>query len=196
MLKHRLVLACLLIFSVAVLSACGSGANDESQIEEAIETAATSSDPADCAKLETQRFMEQTDKSKGSEAVESCEEEASEKEGVEEAVVSDVEVEGSKATAEAALTGSPFDGQKVVIALVKEDDQWKLDRIVRFTAFNPSKLTAFFAREFGKSSSGVNKAQANCVVDSLEGASKAELEEILLSPSPKGFEELAGHCFS
>lgn len=196
MLIRRLALLSLLILSVAGLAACGSGASDESQVEGAIETAAASNDPADCKELLTQSFMEQTDKSKGSEAVESCEEEASQDEGVEKAIVSKVKVEGSKATADAALTGSPFDGQQVEIALVKDGDQWKLDQITRFTAFNPAKVTAFFTRELSKPSSETSKARANCVIDSVERASKVKLEEILLSPSPKGFEELVGSCFS
>jgi len=194
---RRFVFACLLIASVFALVACGSSSpSDESQIEEAIETSAASSDPADCKKLSTQNFMEQTDKSSGSEAVKSCEEEAKKEEGVEKAVVSNVEVEGSKATAEAALSGGVFDGQEVEIALVKEGEQWKLDEIARFTSFDSAKVTAFFAKEFAKPSSEISKSQASCVVKSLEGAPKAEFEEALLSPSTKGFEEIAGSCFS
>jgi len=196
LLKRRLVFACLLVLSALGLAACGGGASDESQIEEAIEISASSNDPADCKKFSTQKFMEQTDKSSGAEAVESCEEEASKKEGVEEASVSNVEIEGSKATAEAALSGGVFDGQEVEIALVKEDGQWKLDEIVRFSAFEPSKVTAFFEKEFDKPSSEISKGQASCVVESLEGAPKAEFEEALLSSSTKGFEEIAGSCFS
>lgn len=196
MLKRRLVFLCLLIVSALGLVACGDGASDESQIEDAVEISATSDDPADCKKLSTQRFMEQTTKSSGSEAVESCEEELSKDEGVEKATVSTVEVEGSKATADAVLAGGAFDGQEVEIALVEDDGQWKLDEIVRFIGFDPTKVTASFEREFAKPSAEISKRRADCIVEAFEGATEAELEDALLSPSTEGFEEIAGSCLS
>jgi hypothetical protein len=140
LLKRRLVLACLLIASAFALVACGSGNDDESQVEEAIETSATSTDPADCKKLATQRFMEQTTQSEGAEAVETCEEEASNDEGADTATVSNVEVDGSNASADVALNGGGFDGQEVEVALVKEDDQWKLDEVAGFVKFDEAKV--------------------------------------------------------
>lgn len=194
MLIRRLALLCLLILSVAGLAACGSGGDDEGQIKEAIETSAASNDPADCKKLSTQKFMEQTTKSRGSEAVESCEEDASNEEGVEKAAVSSVEIDGSEATAGASLSGSLLDGQEVEIALVKDDDRWKLDEITRFTAFEPAKVTAALEEEFAKPSAEISEKRAACIIKAFEAAPEAELEEALLSPSTEGFEEIAGDC--
>lgn len=73
-------------------------------------------------------------KSEGAEAVKTCEKEASEESGAESASVSNVEVDGSKATADVALTGGSLDGQGVEVALVKQGDQWKLDEITGFTS--------------------------------------------------------------
>jgi len=194
LLKRLLVLACLSIASLLALAACGSGASDESQIEEAIETSATSSDPADCKKLQTQKFMEQTTKSSGAEAVESCEEQASNEEGVEKATVSEVEVEGSAATATATLAGGGLGGQEVEIALVKDGDQWKLEEITRFTKFEPSKVIATFEEEFAKPSAEISKKRATCIIEAFEAAPEAELEEALLSSSTEGFQKIAGDC--
>jgi hypothetical protein len=196
LLKRRLVLPCLLIVSALALAACGSSGNsDENQIEEAIETSATTTDPADCTKVSTRRFMEQTAQSEGSEAVKKCEKEASEDNGAESVAVSSVEVDGSKATAEAAVSGGGFDGQTVEIALVKEGDQWKLDEIAGFTKFNEAKVIETLEREFAKPSSKVSKSLAACITESFEEAPQGEFEEALLNRSTEGFEELAGDCF-
>ncbi len=195
MLERCLALACLLVVSALTLTACGGGKSDESQIEEAVETSATSTDPADCKKFSTQHFMEQTTKSIGSEAVESCEEQASKSEGVETATVSSVEIDGSEATADAALGGGTFDGQEVEVALVKDGDQWKLNEIAGFTKFDPSKVIEAFEKEFSEPSSEVSKSQAACVTGAFEKAAKGEFEAALLSPSTDGFEEIAGSCF-
>lgn len=195
MLKRRLVLACLLIVSALALAACGSSNSEESQIEEAVETSATSTDPADCTKLATQQFIEQTTQSEGAEAIKTCEKEAKEESGAKSAAVSNIEVDGSKATADAALTGGGLDGQEVEVALVKEGDQWKLDEVVSFTKFDQAKVIETLERELAKPSNEVSKSTAACITNAFEEAPEAEFEEALLSPSTEGFEELAEACF-
>lgn len=191
MLKRRLALACLFALSGLALVACGSSESDVGQIEEAIETSATSTDPADCAKLSTQRFMEQTTQSKGSEAVKECEKQVSEEKGTEAATVSNVEVEGSKATADAAISGGSFEGQTMEVALVKEDDQWKLDELTRFAKFDKAKLIKAFEKTFADPSNEVNKRLASCLIEALEVGSQKEFEGLMLSGSAEGFEEIA-----
>lgn len=195
MLKRCLVLPCLLIASVLFLAACGSSDNEEGQIEEAIKTSATSTDPASCKEASTQKFMEQTTRSKGSEAVKTCEKEASDGSGAKAVTVSNVEVDGSKATADGALTGGSLDGQEVEIALVKDGDQWKLDELTGFAKFDEAKVIASFESNFAEPSSGVSKGQASCIVKSFEEAPQAEFEKALISGTTEGFEEIAGGCF-
>jgi hypothetical protein len=194
LLKRRLVLPCLLIVSALALVACGGGNSDESEIEEAVEVSATSKDPADCKKLSTQNFMEQTTRSEGAEAVKGCEQNATDGVGAKSVKVSEVEVDGSKATADAALTGGSFDGQSLKIALVKEGDQWKLDELAGFAKFDEAKVIEILESQFNEPSSGVSKSQASCIVESFEEAPEAELEEALLSGATKGFEEIAEGC--
>jgi hypothetical protein len=194
LLKRRLVPPCLLPISVFALAACGSGSSDESQIEEAVETSATSKDPADCKKLNTQQFMEQRSRSEGSEAVKECEKNASNGEGAEAVEVSEVEVDGSKATADTALTGGSFDGQSLKIALIKEGDQWKLDELAGFAKFDEAKVIGILESQFDEPSSEVSKKQASCIIESFEEAPQAKLEDALLSGSTEGFEEIAGSC--
>ena len=125
MLKRRFLLACLLVFSALAVVACGSSNSDESQVEEVVETSATSTDPADCTKLQTQQFLEQTTQESGKAAVKKCEEEAKGEEGAESASVSNVEVDGSSATAEAALTGGGLGGQTVEVCCQECADKLK-----------------------------------------------------------------------
>jgi hypothetical protein len=193
--KRRFALAFLLIFSALALVACGSSGNgDESQIEEAIETSATSTDPADCTKLQTQQFMEQTTQESGKAAVTKCEKEAEAEEGAESASVSNVEISGSSATAEAALTGGGLGGQSVEVALVKNGEQWKLDEVVKFTNFDRAKLVEYFEEEFTKASSELPPKLAGCFIEVFQEGSQAEIEELLLSNSTKGLEEVAEAC--
>ena len=193
---RRLFLFCLVIVSAFALAACGSSSsgNDESEIEAAIETSATSSKPADCKKVNTQNFVEQTTRLKGSEAVKRCEEEASEGSGAKSATVSNVEVDGSKATADVALTGGSLGGQEVETALVKDGDQWKLDELTGFAKFDQATVVKTFEEEFSKSKEA-SQSLTSCIVDDFSKAPQAKLEAALLSGGTEGFEELAGSCF-
>jgi hypothetical protein len=193
-LKRRFALACLFVFSALVLVACGSGNSDESQIEEAVETSATSTDPADCTKLETQQFMKQTTQENGKAAVAKCEKEAEAEEGAESASVSNVEVSGSSATAEAALTGGALDGQAVEVALLKTGDQWQLNEVVKFTKFDRAKLVEYVEEEFTSSASGLSPKLAGCFIEAFQEGSRAEIEGLLLGNSSEGFEEIAEAC--
>jgi hypothetical protein len=195
LLKRYLVLPALLIFAALAFAACGSSESDEDKIVSAIETSATSPDPANCEKLSTQAFMEQSTSSEGKEAVKTCEEDAGKPENnAESAAVSNVEVEGEEATAEVALTGGSFDGQTVGIALVKEGDQWKLNEITEFVKLDNAKLVEQLETQFEKPSSEVSEEVAICIEEGIEESSQAEVEEYFLSGSPEALEALAESC--
>jgi hypothetical protein len=194
-LKRCFALTCLLVFSALALVACGSsGSGEDSQIEEAIETSATTTNPADCTKLNTQRFMEQTTQESGKAAVTKCKEEAEAEEGAESVSVSSVEVSGSSATAEAALTGGALSGQTLEVELVKGGEQWQLNEVVKFTKFDRAKLVEFVEEEFTPSANGLSPKLAGCFVEAFQEGSQTEIEELLWSGSGEGFEEVAEAC--
>ncbi len=168
MLKHRFALVCFLVFSALVVVACGGSDSEDGQIEEAIEISATTTDPADCTKFETQQFMEQTAQESGKAAVTKCEEEAEAEEGAESVSVSSVEVDGSNATAEAALTGGALSGQTLEVGLVKNGDQWQLDEVVKFTEFDRAKLVEFVEEEFTPSN-GLSPEARGLLRRSIQG---------------------------
>jgi hypothetical protein len=196
LLKRYLVLPVLLVVSALVFAACGSsGASDEDQITEAIQTSATSTDPAVCAEFETQAFMEQSSDMEGKEAVKQCEEDATKgSENAESVAVSEVEVEGAGATADAAFTGGGFDGQTVSVSLVKEGDQWQLDEVTGFVKLDNAKLAETLEEKLEESSNEISEETAGCIVESFEEASQPEVEELLLSGSSEPFVELAEEC--
>jgi ABC-type glycerol-3-phosphate transport system substrate-binding protein len=192
--KRHLLLPCLLIVSALALVACGGGSSDESEIEEAIETSATTGDPSNCTKLETANFVEQSTSESGKAAIKTCEEEAKkEPESRAESVeVTEVEVDGSKATANAAVTGGSLDNQTVSIALVEEDG-WKLNELTGFVKLDQGALAKVFEGQLEKSGE-LNSEQTSCIVEGLEEASKEEIEEIILSGNSTPIEELAEGC--
>jgi hypothetical protein len=193
--KRSLLLPFVLILSAFALVACGGGSSDESQIEEAIEKSATNTDPANCTELQTQEFTEQTTQDTGKAALKECEREAEEPDNsVDSAKVTNIAVDGSTATADASLRGSDLDGQTVEIALVNEDDQWKLDQLTGFAKFDPAKLLGQFTEQLQEPESGLNPGQASCFLEGLEEASAAELEELVLDSSAGGFAKLAEGC--
>jgi hypothetical protein len=191
----RLAIACLLVSSALAVVACGSSGNsDESQVEEAIETSATTTNPADCTKLNTQQFMEQTTQESGKAAVESCEEEAQKEEGAESAEVANVSVSESTATAEAALTGGSLSGQTVEVELVKAGEQWKLNEVVKFTKFDQAALVEAFKQELSKASNEVNPKFATCFVKALEETDQHGIEAMIFGGNAKAFQEIAEGC--
>jgi hypothetical protein len=158
-----------------------------------IETAATSTDPADCLRLQTQDFMEQIAQERGAAAVKACEEEAENEEGAESASVSSLEVDGSSATAEVAFGGGSLDGQVVKVALVEDDDKWKMDEAVEFTEFDQDKLVEGFESALLKDPSEINLGFAHCVIDAFKQASQSEVEDLLFGG---GLEEAFEACAS
>jgi spermidine/putrescine-binding protein len=193
-LSKRLLLPCLIIVSTLALAACGSSGDETSKVEEAVEIAATTTDPADCTKLQTQNFMEQTSQETGNAAVKSCEEEAEEEENASAATVANAEVNGSDATAEVTLSGGKsLSGQTLEVALVKDDDQWKMNEVIKFTKFDHDKLIETFEREINGSDEGSSKF-ATCFLKAFEEANQAEVEKLLFHSNGKGFEEIARDC--
>ncbi len=194
--KRYLLLPCLLIVSALALAACGSsGSSDEGEIEEAIETSATSSDPANCKKLSTQAFMEQSTSSSGAEAVEKCEEEAEKPEDNAESVeVTNVEVEGEEASADAAFTGSTLNEQSVEVGLVKEGSQWKLNEVEGFAKLDKTALVEALEGQFEKEETELSEETTTCILEGFEEGSQPEIEELLFSGSTEPIEELAEEC--
>jgi galactitol-specific phosphotransferase system IIB component len=195
---RRLIFLALLLIAALTLAACGGGggSSDEGEIEEAIEKVATTNAVSNCTKLETQRFVEQNADQKGPEAVETCEAEAKEEaEQAEGATVSNISVDGEKATAEVEFEGGPLGAQVLNVSLADEEG-WKLDHIDGFAKYDGKAIAAGFEKNFEEEPEELPASVAKCVAEGFEGASTAEAEEFFLSGSSKPIEELAEGCAS
>ena len=195
MIKRLLVPLALLLLAALAVTACGGGGSSaEDEVTEVIEQAATTKDPSSCTELQTLRFTEQNTGEKGKAAIKSCEESAKEEEQAEEAKVSNVSVNGEKATAEVEFIGGSLGSQTLAVALVEEGGDWKLDQIEGFAHYDGRALEESFLKRFEEDSEGLTKKQYTCIAEGIGKASTAEAEAMFLSGSSIKIEELAKGC--
>ena len=195
MIKRLLVPLALFALAALAVTACGgSGSSAQNEVTEVIEQAATTKDPSNCTELQTLRFTEQNTGEKGKAAIKNCEESAQEEEQAEEAKVSNVSVNGKKATAEAEFIGGSLGSQTLAVALIEEDGNWKLDQIEGFANYDGKALEETFLKRFEESPEGLTKQQYTCIAEGIGKASTAEAETMFLSGSSIKIEELAKGC--
>jgi copper chaperone CopZ len=192
---HLLLLPALVLALALSLAACGGGGeSDEDKITSTIENAATSNDPAICDETQTLAFMEQTTGEGGKEAEKECEEEAKSGEGQPDSVsVSNVKVNGDKATANVEFKGGNLDEQTPEVALVEEDGNWKLDELTGFAKFDPETLVNTFAEQLEEEPE-VEPQVASCIVEGMEELSKGELEGLVIENNTEPIVEIAESC--
>ena len=193
--KRILVPLALLVLAALTITACGGGDSDEDKISEVIEKAATTTDPSNCTELETQRFAEQNSQQKGKAAIKACEEEAEAgEEQAEGAKVSNVSVNGEKATAEVEFEGGSLGSQALEVALVQEDGDWKLDQVEGFASYDGEALGEAFEKQFEEEPEGVSPEQATCIAQKIAGLSKPKAEELFFGGSSEPIIKLAEGC--
>lgn len=194
--KRTLVPLALLVLAALTLAACGGGGSGaEDKITETIETVATTSDPSNCTELETQAFVEQNTTAKGKEGLKACEAEAKAGEEVAKgANVSNVSVNGDKATAEVEFEGGPLGSQSLEVALAEEDGTWKLDQIEGFAKYDGKALGEAFEEQFESEPGELNDTQSKCISGKIADLPQAEAEEIFFGGSPELIIELAQSC--
>lgn len=197
-MSKRLRLPPCFLIAVVFLAACGGSdsGSDEAEIKEVIEKSATTTNPADCKKLQTQKFMEQTSGETGSAAVKECEEEATNEQGASSVDTSEVEVDGRSATADVALTGGTLNGQSVEVGLAKNGNQWQMNEVVEFTQFDRAKLVEHLESQFKEHASEVPAQLAACFINAVKEGSEEEVEDLVFGDSLKAREEVARACES
>jgi hypothetical protein len=189
-------LAAVFVLAPMGIVACGGddSSQDEDDITAAIDRAATSGEAAACTEVQTQKFIEQTgDGSTGAAAIKQCEKDAADT-PADEVDVTNIEVDGDKATADAAVTGSFFDGQTLELALVKDGDQWKLDEFTGFAKFDRDAMAAAVIGEIAKDPNTPAEAVA-CIKKQFEAGSDQELEAVFLGTDKSAEDKFFGPCF-
>jgi hypothetical protein len=202
----RLLCALAVLTPVLVVAGCGGSGNgsstgttaggDEAQIATAIRTSVTSTDPGDCVKLETQRFMEQIHFTKGGNAVKACEQDAPDTSDDPDSVdVTDIQVDGANATANVAFHGGGFDGSTLTMALIKDGDQWKLDQITAVPTFDLAAFEKAFTARL-TTQDNVSSAAAACITRSLDSSGADAVKSALISGDSSQLLNLIGPCLS
>jgi len=191
-----LPLSTLVLASAFGFAACGDGKSDEEEIIAAIDFALVSTDPDACTEGMTQAFSEQGFRQEGAGAVESCEQNARAEESPNDPVeVTNVEVDGSKATAEIGLTddGEPV-GQVLAAALVDEDGDWKLDEFTGYAEFDKRKWVAEQRKDLESGYEAIKPQVVDCIVEAYRKMSRLEIEEMVLGGSAQAELEIDENC--
>jgi len=141
-------------------------------------------------------MLEQATKVRGEVAIEACEETMLEDwERPTSVEVTRIEVDGDEATAQVATVGGVYSEQEVLIALVEEDGTWMEDEFLGFAVFDREAFLLEFGREIMERARTRAHANANaCVVGLMEQLSDAEIEAVLVDPSPQVFEDFVRPC--
>jgi hypothetical protein len=198
--KSLLILPLVLLASALALTACGgggsssSGGGEETAIEEAIETAATSSDPSKCSEVQTEAFNETETGKTGEAALKTCEKEVEEgEEQAESVTVTNIEIEGEGAAAIVEIEGSPLNGQVIGVTLEKEEGDWKLDGFMGFVKYDPEGIASAIEKGLEKEE-GVSAELPACVAEGVEEMSEEEAEAMIFEKSQEGLEEIIAAC--
>lgn len=199
MRPRRALAAVLLAVAAASLAGCGGngGEGPEAAVEATLVAAGTSGDPADCARLHTQRFLDERSLEPGEAAIVNCELEtvASQDAVAETVTVSGVDLDGEAASADAAFRGGNLDGQRISFALVEESGLWKVDAIVAFVRFDREGLLEAISAEMVELAKESGEAgAAACALGWFEGRDDATLEATVTEPDPGALLELFEAC--
>jgi hypothetical protein len=176
-------LALAMLFSSLVIVACGGGggSDDSTQITDLIKTSATSTDPADCTKLTTLQFVEQTELASGQAAIQQCQHDAPDTSDKPSSVdVTDVKSSGNTGSANVTFHGGSFDGSTLSVSLVKVGDQWKLDKITDIPNFNFAGLLQAFKARFN-AQGNIPPQVASCITQAFTNAGAEKVKSIILS---------------
>lgn len=202
MKKSLLILPLVLLASALALTACGGGSStsggggdNDAAIEEAIETAATSTDPSKCSEVQTENFNEIETGKTGAAALKTCEQEVEEGDDQAESVtVTNVEeVEEGTAAAIAEIEGSALNGQAVAVVLKEEEGAWKLDEFMGFAKFDPKALGSALEGLLGEEE-GADPTKVACVAEGVEGMTEEEAEAMIFEKNEEGLEEILTGC--
>jgi hypothetical protein len=184
------------ISAMALLAACGGGGgnSDNDQITGLIKTSVKSTDPADCTKLQTQQFVEQTELASGQAAIQQCRQDASDTSDDPNSVdVTDVSSSGNTGEATVTFHGGGFDGSTLKVSLVKDGDQWKLDKITDIPTFNfPGMVSALSARLHADST--IPPQTADCITQAFSNAGADQVKGIILSGNGDQLTALFSSC--
>jgi hypothetical protein len=165
--------------------------DDESRIEAVIERASTSTDADYCDEDLTDLYLETTTGGEAPYADELCEIDA-EIPGADSVEVSNVQVDGDVATASVEQMGGSFDGSTLIKELVKEDGDWKLNRILGFAGFDRERFDRAYREDY--QAFGSSPRVIDCAMTRLARISDEEVQRMVLRKDAGEFPEIVVEC--
>jgi hypothetical protein len=102
--------------------------------------------------------------------------------------VSNIEVEGGTATAEAEIEGSALNGQKVELELVEEGGKWKLNQFLGFASYDGEALAEGLEKGLEKQGE-LPPSEVKCFAEGIRGLSEEEAEEVAFEGNVEVLEE-------
>jgi len=192
----RRAVSLLVLAWLAGFAACGGSEDATAEIVAVIKRAVQSTDPADCTRLQTQRFLDQSELAKGKAAVKSCREDAKDTAGNPKSVaVSNVETSGDSAAARASFVGGDLDGQALNLRLIRDGEQWKLDHVDSFARFDRGRFLRASERALTRPPDALPKDTATCMVRRFGRLSDAAIQRVFVDADPGRVASLMGPCF-
>jgi hypothetical protein len=194
--RVRASLSSALALAIGLAGCGGSNSGEAGAVAAAIKRASATRNPADCARLETQRFLDQTELANGKAALQSCRDDARDGSGNPRSTkVSNVTVTGGTAHARAAFEGGNLDGQALNLRLVKQGGGWKLDHMDSFASFDRTRFLHATRSSLQRPPQALPEAAVGCIVGRFSALSDGELQAVFLQSDPGRLASLTGPCF-
>jgi hypothetical protein len=183
--RGRICATSLALPLALVAGACGSSSSDdggggEANVRSAIHGALTTSDPGVCTAAFTRRYVEQTQLTKGRDAVPTCRRALRDGKPAKDTTISAVRVSGDRARARVAIQGGDEDGATYELRLVRDASTWKLDRISGVELDFERYLSAG-EKQLTRPPDALPAKDAGCVVTRLRRSGEARVERAIVA---------------
>lgn len=163
---------------------CGGGDSREDEVRAALTEALTSRDVAVCDERMTASYLQQyTTESTTAAARRSCRENQR-SDRARSVRISDITVQGSRATAEFSTVGGVLAFRTATMALRRSDGEWRLHRVTRATLDRPQFFNAV-RRSLARPPDAVPTSTIDCVQRSLKERSDEEIVSQILDGDPR-----------
>ncbi|MDQ3759506.1 MAG: hypothetical protein M3331_06165, partial [Actinomycetota bacterium] len=103
-------------------------------------------------------------------------------------------VAGGKASALVSYSGGVVDGSRLVVALIEDEGDWKIDQRVRFQSLDRAAFEEALRDQLVDPELGFSSKGANCIVQRFGVLPRRELEQRLLNGGDQTFDRTSVAC--